>query len=250
MMKQNLIFAIPFIALLSGCSTETTESKNVATEAIWADFKLTSDGQEVRVVAELNVGGKLGNNLKLSQGDKLYATVNGTSKDLVEDIDFLDVDYQNYFRETASRATYSITLQREASKQRLISTVQLPDNFKIFAPQDNQVFNYRDTNYISWQGLNSEKSIDLDYSLNCTNSQGGTYRSSGQIKTVSDNGNTEFTFHEIEGLKDTQINKTNPCYVTLYLTRKNDGIIDSKYKSGSRIYAQQVRKVKDLKVYF
>lgn len=249
-MKQKLIFALPCIALLFGCSTETTESKNVSTEAIWADFKLSSNGAQVRVVAELNVDGSFGNNLKLSQGDRLYATVNGTSKDLVEDLDFLDIDYQNYFSETASRSTYSITLQRESSKQRLISTVQLPDNFKIFAPQNNQVFNYRDTNFISWQGLNSDKSIDLGYSLNCTSTQGGTFSSSGQIKTLADNGNTEFAFHEIEGLKDTQINRTKPCNVTLYLNRKNDGIIDSKYKSGSRIYAEQIRKVEDLKVYF
>jgi hypothetical protein len=249
-MNFKLHLTLPSLLLLFGCSAETTESKNVSTEAIWAEFKLTSDGNSVRVVAELNVDGSFGNNLKLSQGDKLYATVNGTSKDLEEDLDFLDIDYQAYFNETASRTTYSITLAREVSKQRLISTVQLPDNFRIYAPQDNQAFNYNDTNYISWQGLNSDKSIDIDYKLNCTSKQGGTFSASGQIKTVADNGNTGFAFHEIEALKETEINKTQPCYVTLFLTRKNEGIVDSKYKSGSRIYAQQTRKVSDLKVYF
>jgi hypothetical protein len=238
------------LLLLFGCSAETTESKNVETDAIWAEFKVSSDGQTVRVVAELNVEGSFGNNLKLSQGDKLYATVNGTSKDLEEDIDFLDVDYQAYFNETASRTTYSITLAREASKQRLISTVQLPDNFRIYAPQDNQVFDYRDTNYISWQGLNSDRTIDLSYKLNCTSNQGGTFSATGQIKAVADNGNSGFAFHEVEGLKDTSINRTKPCYVTLFLNRKNEGIVDSKYKPGSRIYSEQTRKVSDLKVYF
>lgn len=249
-MKQRIFFVLPWVSLLFGCSAETTESKNVSTDAIWADFKISSDGNEVRVVAELNVDGSFGNNLKLSQGDKLYATVNGISKDLEEDVDFLDIDYQAYFNQTSSRSTYSITLQRDVSKQRLISTVQLPDNFKIFAPQDSQVFNYTDTNYISWQGLSAQKSIELSYKLNCQAKQGGTFSAAGEIKSVPDNGNSGFAFHEIEGLKDSQIDRTQACYVTLLLTRKNDGIVDSKYKSGSRIYAQQIRKVEDLKVYF
>ncbi|WP_462163292.1 hypothetical protein [Pseudoalteromonas xiamenensis] len=249
-MNKWVLVAAPALSLLSGCSTETTDSKNVATEAIWGEFKVTSDGNRARLVAELNVDGSNGNNLKLTDGDKLYATASGVTKELVEDIDFFDVDYQAYFDETKSNASYSIVFERQKSAQKLISTVQLPESFTIFAPQKSQSFNLKDSLFISWQGLSSGKSIDFSYSASCSAKDGGSYSTSTSVSAIVDNGNYQFSFDQFEGLKDEQINRGKPCEVTLSLRRRNEGIIDSKYKSGSRISAEQIRTVENIKVYF
>ena len=75
-MRKLTCLVLPFaLATISGCSTETTESDNVKTQAIWSNIYVTSGGEDSRVIAELNLSGEFGNNISLSSSDTLEATV-------------------------------------------------------------------------------------------------------------------------------------------------------------------------------
>ncbi|CCQ12794.1 hypothetical protein PALB_37340 [Pseudoalteromonas luteoviolacea B = ATCC 29581] len=236
--------------LLIACSTETTESDKVATNAIWADFQAISDGYRTRLVAELNVDGPYGNNVKLTDGDSLYATANGETKELVEDIDFFDVDYQAYFYQITNSTTLSVIFDRQQPKQRMVSTVALPEPFTVFSPQTRQAFKSDEDTYLSWSGLASNKTIQLDYQLKCAAKEGGQYNHSGLVDTIVDDGNHRLFFSQIDALKNSSIDTNRTCELDLMFTRSNNGIIDSKYASGSRIQAHQVRKIEALEIYF
>lgn len=240
---------MPALCLAVACSSETTESGQVSTEVIWADMKVTSDGDQARVVAELNVDGALGNNLKLTAGDKLTVTANGQTRELKEDHDFFDIDYQAYLPFTTTNTSFSIQLTRESKNQTLVSTVQLPAAFRIYAPQQGQKFRLDDSMYIAWQGLGGDKLIDINYSARCTRkSDGNTFTQSATVNT-SDDGSYELVLNSLNAFKDADINLTKPCTLTIYLSRINTGIIDSKYKAGSSIRAVQQRTIEDLKVF-
>ena len=71
--------ALSVLALSVGCSTETVESENINTQAIWAGIDIVSeDGLSFDINVEFNVGGRNGTNLSLSSGDSV--SVNSTSR--------------------------------------------------------------------------------------------------------------------------------------------------------------------------
>lgn len=94
MKRFSVIATSIIIASLVGCSTESTQSDIVKTEGIWADIRVTSNGDTSRVVTEFNLNNSSGANIILSEGDSVVAKLGNEKKQLEKDDDLFDVDYQ------------------------------------------------------------------------------------------------------------------------------------------------------------
>ncbi|WP_105169855.1 hypothetical protein [Pseudoalteromonas sp. T1lg23B] len=225
--------------LATACSTETTDSSDVKTEAIWSDIYVTTNGNDSRVIAELNVSSRNGNNLNLVQGDKLFVTANNTSKDMEKDVDFFDIDYRATFPFYAEDTQYEIKLYRAEEKVTLKSTVTLPQAIDILAPQTEQTFPVDEILDLRWIKASSpadNETLKITISSKCKN--GNEEISSTHILSdVEDDGKKSIDFEALELFKNEKLNNRFDCSVNFEFERRRYGSTDSRYAAGSRTYA-------------
>ncbi|TMP39719.1 hypothetical protein [Pseudoalteromonas rubra] len=227
---------------LLACSTETTDSENVKTEAIWSKIYVTTQGETSRVIAELNIDGPNGNNIRLTSSDKLVAKAANTSQVMVEDEELFDVDYRAIFDVTAGGTKFTVDFTRASENKTLTSTMLLPQPFNIVTPQKNQSFSATDTVTLSWTpGTENDTELESKLSIECKKNDGDAtfiYVSNDQL---SDDGSLTIDLDAIEELKDASINTRQECSADFYLARSRRGNVDPSYASGSSAKAVQER---------
>ncbi|MBQ4845424.1 hypothetical protein J8L98_03185 [Pseudoalteromonas sp. MMG013] len=234
------------IALLSACSSETTESNNVKTEAIWSDIYVTSNGQDSRVIAELNVSSRNGNNLKLTNGDKLQATVGTTVKTLEEDDGFFDIDYRAVFDVAVGDTKFVVQLNRASENKTLTNTITLPPQYQILAPQTGQLYDKDDSIEIEWTKSGAGDQFSIVFNTECTKKDGDKLTGSEVYNNVSDDGDFTINLSNVEFFNDALINTQHDCTGSLTFERRRHGQIDPAYVSGSRTYAAQQRSLDNI----
>ncbi|NOU49864.1 hypothetical protein HG263_04855 [Pseudoalteromonas sp. JBTF-M23] len=240
-------------ALLCACSSETTDSNLIKTKAIWSDIYVTSNGQDSRVIAELNVSSKNGNNLNLVAGDKLSVTatqftvVNGTdavesviTKDMHKDVDIFDIDYRATLPFNQEDTEYEIQFYRADDKETLTSIVTLPQPMVITSPQQGQVFPVDEVLELSWEQaavLKGHQPLHIYLESSCKNGSKeitNTY----VFNDVEDNGQKNIDFNSINIFKNDELNSSFNCKVKFEFERRRYGTVDDRYASGSRAYAK------------
>lgn len=158
--KYTAIAILSFI--FTSCSN--TDSGYVDTNAINADFDVSSNGSQSNLIAQLKVGDIFSNNvLELSDGDQLVA-YNG-SRSIVMSKDssiFGDVKYRATFSGDLGGTQYTITFNRPSSNEVINSSVTLPDDFTILSTYSG-TYTDADSLYISW---NQASSYSTTISLN------------------------------------------------------------------------------------
>ncbi len=125
------------MAILAGCSGETTNSVNVTNAGIYVEFRIEEQNGSASINAELDVGGLGGTNVVLSNGEFLQATVNGTTIRLTEDTDFLDVDYEGSINVPSDETLITIDFFRNTQDDILNSNVRLPADLIFSYPASN-----------------------------------------------------------------------------------------------------------------
>ncbi|AOT11185.1 hypothetical protein [Pseudoalteromonas luteoviolacea] len=242
-MNLKTFSAIPLsLSLLVGCSSETTESENVKTEAIWADIYVTSQGEDSRVIAELNVSSRNGNNIKLSDKDKLHATAAGITKDLEIDDGFLDIDYRATFNVAEKDTKFMITLTRGESNDTLQTELILPAPFSIITPQKNQSFYKQDTLEVNWTSDNAtDTRLDALLTLRCKNKDGNEESIAKQYSDITDDGSFSVDLSSLDGIDSETLNDKKSCEADIYMERIRYSSLDSRYAEGSRARAIQER---------
>ncbi|MCF6436714.1 hypothetical protein [Pseudoalteromonas sp. MMG022] len=236
--------------LASACSTETTNSNDVKTEAIWSDIYVTSNGNDSRVIAELNVSSRKGNNLNLVSGDKLSVTANSTTKDMEKDVDFFDIDYRVTFPYFAQDTEYEIKLYRAEEQITLKSKVTLPQAIDILAPQTEQTFPVDEVLDLRWIKATSPKdneSLKITISSVCKNGD-EEISSSHILSDVEDDGKKSIDFEALELFKNEKLNNNFDCTVNFEFERRRYGTTDSRYASGSRTYAISHNKLDNINI--
>jgi hypothetical protein len=233
--------------LLVACSSETTDSSTVKTEAIWSDIYVTSNGQQSRVIAELNVSGRNGNNIKLSNGDNLKATVGSTVKVLQEDdSDIFDVDYRAVFDVAVGESEFLVQLNRISENRVLTNTITLPPQYQILAPQAGQLYDKDASLELEWTKSSANDQFSIKYHTECTKKDGSKITSTTNYDNVSDDGDFTINLSDIELYKDVQINTEHNCNGSLSLQRLRHGQIDPAYVSNSRTFATQERRLDNI----
>ncbi|KZN34091.1 hypothetical protein N474_22480 [Pseudoalteromonas luteoviolacea CPMOR-2] len=243
-MKQLKLSASALVVstLLLGCSTSTTESENVKTEAIWADIYVTTQGESSRVIAELNVSSRNGNNIQLSDKDKLEARAAGVTKELEQDDDFFDIDYRAVFNIAEKDTQFSVRLVRGESNETLETTLKLPAPFTIITPQKNQSFFRKETLEINWTPDDAtDTSLDLALTITCKNNEGNDTSTGTTVRNIDDDGSYSINLESLDGLVDPLLNTKKMCEGQVFMERIRHGVLDSKFADSSRARAIQER---------
>jgi len=228
------------------CSTETTESENIASPGIFARMNVDalSSGSS-KVTVELNVGGSNGTNISLTADERLEATNGIQTKVLNRDTDFLDVDYEIGFDNTDTSSPFQVTLFRANGEVIDGSSVFLPPDFDVSSPVTGQTFSVDGQLPITWAPPDSGNTIDLTVTTRCTLDTGSTSVSSSFF-TVNDDGFENFSLVQLEVANNGTIDRTQNCELSFNLERSRTGSLDPDFGSGGSIRSRQVRSVEDM----
>jgi hypothetical protein len=201
------------------------------------------------VVVELNVGGELGTNVELSDGEYLEVEAAGVIKRFDEDDDLFDVDYQAYMNVTASQTLFTISFYRSNGENIVGSSARLPEFFEITLPEDNSQFDWTENVTLSWTPARDGQSISIYSSLSCTSSTGENTTNATSFD-IDDDGLYLFDISNnglltvgTSGLETSEL-----CDLTLVLQRDGVGVIDPAFDSGGEFSVMQTRKLDSLKV--
>ncbi len=245
-MLKKCITTTALILLLCACTTET-ESNLVKTKGIWAGFELVSDGNRTRVNAELNAGDANGSNIILSDSDSLQAVVNNTAIVLTKDTDFLDVDYQAYINATDDNQQFDIKFKRDDGIN-ANSGVELPLNFIILTPSNNQTFSINSPLTVQLDGTAPNSTSQVELSSSCTNNNNETLLQS--MLFALSTSRLEIDLQSLDMFSSSQVDQSKTCSLTVSVKRERLGSISGEFANQSYIKAQQSRAIKNMTLTF
>ncbi|MET6758886.1 hypothetical protein [Pseudoalteromonas sp. NCIMB_1079] len=245
-MLKKCITTTALILLLCACTTET-ESNLVKTKGIWAGFELVSDGNRTRVNAELNAGDANGSNIVLSDSDSLQAVVNNTAIVLTKDTDFLDVDYQAYINATDDNQQFDIKFKRDDGIN-ANSSVELPLNFIILTPSNNQTFSINSPLTVQLDGTDPNSTSQVELSSSCTNNNNETLLQSMLCELST--SRLEIDLQSLDMFSSSQVDQSKTCSLTVSVKRERLGSISGEFANQSYIKAQQSRAIKNMTLTF
>ncbi len=245
-MLKKCITTTALILLLCACTSET-ESNLVKTKGIWAGFELVSDGNRTRVNAELNAGDANGSNIILSDSDSLQAVVNNTAIVLTKDTDFLDVDYQAYINATDDNQQFDIKFKRDDGIN-ANSGVELPLNFIILTPSNNQTFSINSPLTVQLDGTDPNSTSQVELSSSCTNNNNETLLQS--MLFALGTSRLEIDLQSLDMFSSSQVDQSKTCSLTVSVKREQLGSISGEFANQSYIKAQQSRAIKNMTLTF
>ncbi|MBB1299159.1 hypothetical protein [Pseudoalteromonas sp. SR41-7] len=245
-MLKKCITTTALILLLCACTTET-ESNLVKTKGIWAGFELISDGNRTRVNAELNAGDANGSNIILSDSDSLQAVVNNTAIVLTKDTDFLDVDYQAYINATDDNQQFDIKFKRDDGIN-ANSGVELPLNFIILTPSNNQTFSINSPLTVQLDGTDPNSTSQVELSSSCTNNNNETLLQS--MLFALSTSRLEIDLQSLDMFSSSQVDQSKTCSLTVSVKRERLGSISGEFANQSYIKALQSRAIKNMTLTF
>jgi hypothetical protein len=245
-MLKKCITTTALILLLCACTSET-ESNLIKTKGIWAGFELVSDGNRTRVNAELNAGDANGSNIVLSDSDSLQAVVNNTAIVLTKDTDFLDVDYQAYINATDDNQQFDIKFKRDDGIN-ANSGVELPLNFIILTPSNNQTFSINSPLTVQLDGTDPNSTSQVELSSSCTNNNNETLLQS--MLFALSTSRLEIDLQSLDMFSSSQVDQSKTCSLTVSVKRERVGSISGEFANQSYIKAQQSRAIKNMTLTF
>ena len=245
-MLKKCITTSALILSLCACTSET-ESNLVKTKGIWAGFELVSDGNRTRVNAELNAGDANGSNIVLSDSDSLQAVVNNTAIVLTKDTDFLDVDYQAYINATDDNQQFDIKFKRDDGIN-ANSGVELPLNFIILTPSNNQTFSINSPLTVQLDGTDPNSTSQVELSSSCTNNNNETLLQS--MLFALSTSRLEIDLQSLDMFSSSQVDQSKTCSLTVSVKRERLGSISGEFANQSYIKAQQSRAIKNMTLTF
>lgn len=245
-MLKKCITTTALILLLCACTSET-ESNLIKTKGIWAGFELVSDGNRTRVNAELNAGDANGSNIVLSDSDSLQAVVNNTAIVLTKDTDFLDVDYQAYINATDDNQQFDIKFKRDDGIN-ANSGVELPLNFIILTPSNNQTFSINSPLTVQLDGTDPNSTSQVELSSSCTNNNNETLLQS--MLFALGTSRLEIDLQSLDMFSSSQVDQSKTCTFTVSVKRERLGSISGEFANQSYIKAQQSRAIKNMTLTF
>ncbi|MEI8653398.1 hypothetical protein P4S57_12130 [Pseudoalteromonas sp. Hal273] len=245
-MLKKCITTTALILLLCACTSET-ESNLVKTKGIWAGFELVSDGNRTLVNAELNAGDANGSNIILSDSDSLQVVVNNTAIVLTKDTDFLDVDYQAYINATDDNQQFDIKFKRDDGIN-ANSGVELPLNFIILTPSNNQTFSINSPLTVQLDGTDPNSTSQVELSSSCTNNNNETLLQS--MLFALSTSRLEIDLQSLDMFSSSQVDQSKTCSLTVSVKRERLGSISGEFANQSYIKAQQSRAIKNMTLTF
>ena len=245
--RSNVVFTCTAIVMTSGCSTESTESVNIATPAIWVNIDIDAvQTGSTRVNVELNVGGANGTNIELSTNERLEATLGSVTKVLQKDTDLFDIDYVAHFSTSSSAQPVRIAFFRADGSIHDNTVVGLPDEFLVTSPQAGQTFASSSTIPIAWTPFRNGRMINIDLFASCATLTGSSF--GGPSIAVADDGFENYDLGNHSVINAVDIDRSKPCGLIIRVYRVESGTLDPAFEAGGTIEAVQSREVDNITV--
>ncbi|MBT8080745.1 MAG: hypothetical protein KJO31_19340 [Gammaproteobacteria bacterium] len=225
--------------LIAGCGNpNAVDSESLATQALWVGVRFEATGNgSTGVNVEINEGGRSGNDVRLSQNERLEVDANGFIVVLEEDEDFLDIDYEGRVTTDASDTLLTLSFYRADGSVNDGTRVTLPGIFAISSPSNDQEVVVGDVIDLQWAAPGSGM-IALAITTQCS----GFTRA--DFLDVPDNGSYAIDTAMLPGIQDPEIPRENGCALTVDLTRERHGTLDQAFRGGGFVSAVQMRTVK------
>lgn len=216
--------------LLSACTVETVDSKNVRTGGISAQItaNATSDAATT-VTAQLKVGGPGSNTyVDLSGGDSIFAVAN--DKRLEMEAQGTGT-YQINFDGAALDTEFIVDLQRDADDDAPLSKGTLPGPFTFQVP--NMTTSRMQALTITWDPSGSKDDMSLELSGTCIFN-----------RTIDIPGDTGSHVIDPGMLVSTNTDKPETCDITVEMKRSRKGTPDTAFDPSSSFELTQTRTAK------
>jgi len=243
-MSKTKILGGLALLLAAGTGCTSSQSKDIATDALYASMSVTADGSGQSVAtAALQVGGPTSTDfLDLSPGDTLVATEDGTDPQTMTREDLLGaVFYQSTFGIDSAGTLFQIAFDRTATSS-MPNPVSAPDSHvSMPAPFDMTVVSSAgsfsrasDPIDITWTGSGQSDPMSYQVYGSCINTTG---------QNISDTGSVAIPAGTIQAQNG---QGADNCQITITLSRSRSGTVDPAYGKGGAITASQSRTVQVL----
>lgn len=217
---------VAVLLAVAGCTV--SDSNDIRTSGLFADFSATSDGQTTALVAILKVGGEFSNNrLTLTAGDSLTAS-NGSSQQamIFQRGPLGGVQYVTGYSGDPAATQYTISLLRDNDTDAPDSNVTMPADF-VVDPVNSQYSSNEDISF-TWT-----PTVPL---MNIT-----VYGDCIQLLYYGNNANTTGFVLTAGSMQQNAISGSSQCEVTVQFDSVNNGVVDSNYGKGGKFRAIQRR---------
>jgi len=215
------------LLLLSACTVQTVDSKNVRTGGISATFtaNASTDGATT-VTASLRVGGPGSNTVvDLSGGDKIFAEAGDKRLEMEAEGSGI---YQVDFNTAAADTEFVVDLQREVDDDAPNSVGKLPAPFTFEVP--NMSTSRTEEITITWSPSGTDDDMTLELSGTCIFQR--------TIDIPGDTGS-----HKISGGTLVSVNTDKPetCDINVEMKRTRKGTVDTAFDPQSTFILTQTR---------
>ena len=244
---NKVLLICSFLLVLAGCSQ--TDSENIRTQGIGADFSVTANGNgstRVEGTLEVGSGGIGGTEVELSSGDQLTANAYGTTLNLRKDSNLLGISYVTTFNSDEGNELFTVSFERDGGVSAPNSTVILPNRFAIIAPADNEPFGRTENITLTWAPAEQSGNLTIRYTADCsyTDDLGEDHFVTRQGNDSSlDDGSYTISAASIINSAVNEIPVDGTCDVEFELQRVRTGNLDSNFGEGGRIRAYQNRSI-------
>ena len=227
-MRRTTFSVFTISLLLFSCSN--TDSNNINTAGIYADFEVTNKGSQSDIVAQLKVGDAWSNTvLELSRGDQLIA-YNGSASVVMTKGDSIlgDIKYHASFINDLGGTQYTITLNRPTTNEVINSSATLPNDFTITL-SGSDPYTSADSIEITWNPASASLKTYISLIGIC-----GSYLTSIEPNTNSIN-------IPLDSVTKSDLSDPNNCLLSVAVSRFNKIPVNAQYGEGGYFIATQTR---------
>jgi len=243
-------FFLPLMCVLllvcAGCST--VDSEDLRTSGIYKETSIVVEDSLTRVLVRLRTGPALdADRVILSPGDQLTATLSGSITALFSEGESTGA-YRGSFSQSVGGTELTVALLRANDDDAPASTVTLPGNFQLSAPDAGETFNAGESITVAWSPAAPANVVDVTYDIDCTIAdetglpRGASY---GRSYTVVDSGTHTAQINDILNVLGTQdeLIPDVACLFQATVTRVSNGTIDPALTRGGSIRAPRRKSV-------
>lgn len=231
------------LGALSIVSCTEIDSRDLRSSGFHADIDVYSAGNsQTNVWVRLSSGSGIdADEIDLSAGDQLFASVGGLSKTLVQDSGV----YLARFNTDEGGLDYVVALERSRDIDMPNSIVTLPSRFDILAPDAGELFNAGDTLNVAWSPLSPAARATVSYTGSCVSAVSRNPIHFGRYFEVSDNGAHSVPVNSVLNVfgDQSEFDRGSFCSLQISVETKNIGTLDPNYGKGGSISATQTRTV-------
>lgn len=235
---------------LGGCASDV-DSVDVNDGGIFADFEaIERNDRSIEVAASLKVGGSTSNTfLEMEGGERLLVHYGGVTREMVEHVElFGAVSYSQVMPPATNGSSELSIVFVRSDGTRLTSDIELPSDFSISNPSDNDSFTELDTVQLTWGPPTAQASTNLSIASVCNLSDGSSMLTDGsQALSSESTGFDSFASALLPSLVFVpRPNGTawTRCEVDFTIDRERFGHVSSAYGEGGRFRAAVTRTVR------